>query len=84
MTPVDVAIAVGVFCVLLACAALAVAILRQREPPPETPRRIEVIVRSVFAGEVVQEERIALEGTSDEPVELTLDLDAQEQVRDYL
>jgi hypothetical protein len=84
MTPVDVAIAVGVLCVLLACIALAIAVLRQREMPPEKPRRIEVIVRSVFAGDVVQEEHIFVEGTSEEPVELTLDLDAQEQVREYL
>jgi len=38
----------------------------------------------VFAGDVVHEERILVEGTSDEPVELTLDLDEQEQMREYL
>jgi hypothetical protein len=36
----------------------------------------------VFAGDVVHEERIPVDGASDEPVELTLVLD--EQVKQYL
>jgi hypothetical protein len=37
---------------------LFVAIMRQQKPEP---RKAEVIVRSVFAGDVVQEERIVVE-----------------------
>ena len=58
-----------------------VAIVRQRK---SEPRRVEVIVRSVFAGDVVHEERIVVEGTSEEPVELTFDLDDRNQAREYL
>ena len=58
-----------------------VAIVRQRK---SEPRRVEVIVRSVFAGDVVHAERIVVEGTSEEPVELTFDLDDRNQAREYL
>lgn len=58
----------------------AALFLRRREEP----RKIEVIVRSVFAGAVVEEEHIFVEGASDEPVELTLVLDEREQMREFL
>jgi hypothetical protein len=48
------------------------------------PRKVEIVVRSVFAGDVVQEERIVVKGRDDAPVELTFDLDQRQQVREYL
>lgn len=56
-------------------------VMRQRKPPP---RKLEVIVRSVFADDVVLEERILVEGTVEEPVELTFDLDDRNQAREFL
>jgi hypothetical protein len=69
MTPVDVAIAVGVFCVTLVNVALIYAILQQRlreRAPAEAPRKIEIIVRSAFMGEVLQEERMLVDALSDD------------------
>jgi hypothetical protein len=68
-------------------AALGVAVLRQRASAPvsgEAPRTVEIIIKSVFMGAVMQEERMLVDATSDEPVGLTLVLDEHEQVRDYL
>jgi hypothetical protein len=48
------------------------------------PRKVEVIVRSVFAGDVVQEERIVVKGRDNTPVELTFDLDQREKVKEWL
>jgi len=79
----DVAIAVGIAFVMGVNVTLGVALLRQRSAAPaEAPRRVEIIVKSVFMGAVMQEERILVDALSDEPVELTLVLD--EQVKQYL
>ena len=50
----------------------------------EAPRTVEIVVKSVFMGAVMQEERMVVDATSDEPVELTLVLDEQDQVKEYL
>jgi hypothetical protein len=51
-------------------------------PPREAPRTVEIVVKSVFMGAVMQEERMLVDALSDEPVELTLVVD--EQVKPYL
>lgn len=83
----DVAIVVGIAFVMGVNAALAVAIIRQRSTVPnlrEAPRKLEVIIKSVFMGEVMQEERMLVDARLDEPVELTLLLDERDQVKEFL
>ena len=53
-----------------------------RIAPQEAPGTLELIIKSVFMGAVMQEERMIVDATSDEPVELTLVLD--EQARENL
>lgn len=87
MSYFDVAIAVGIAFVMGLNVALIVAVLRQRatDPIPQAaPRKLEVIIKSVFMGEVMQEERMLIDATSNEPVELTLLLDEHDQVREFL
>jgi hypothetical protein len=83
-SPADVPFALVGIGIALANVVLFIAIvyLRLLRPPREASRRVEVIVRSVFAGDVVHEERIMVDGASDEPVELSFVLD--EQMREYL
>jgi hypothetical protein len=83
----DVAIVVGIAFVMGVNAALAVAIICQRAaaPVPQVaPRTLEIVVRSMFLGEVMQEERMLIDATVDEPVELTLLLDERDQVKEFL
>jgi len=87
MSYFDVAIVVGIAFVMGVNAALAVAIIRQRSTVPAlraTPRTLEVVVKSVFMGEVMQEERMLVDATLDEPVELTLLLDERDHLKEYL
>ena len=49
---------------------------------PRRRRAVEIVVTSVFMGEVMQEEPTLVDALSDEPVEVTLVLD--EQVKQYL
>jgi hypothetical protein len=87
MSYFDVAIVVGIAFVMGVNAALAVAIIRQRSTVPTlpaTPRQLEVVVKSAFMGEVMQEERMVVDATLDEPVELTLLLDERDQLKEYL
>jgi len=78
----DVAVAVGIAFVMGVNLALGVAILRRSDAPREALRKLEIIVKSVYMGAVMQEERMVVDATSDEPVELTLVLD--EQAKEYL
>jgi len=83
----DVAVAVGVAFIMGVNVALCVAVLRQRAIAPalataqEAPRTVEIVVKSVFMDEGMQEERLLVDALSDEPVELTLVLD--EQAKEY-
>jgi hypothetical protein len=84
---VDLAIVVGIAFIMGVNAALGVAILWRRamdDGSQVAPRTLEVIVRSMFMGEVLQEERMLVDATLDEPVELTLLLDERDQLREYL
>jgi|GEM_PF-6853896 len=74
-----------IVCVTLVNVVLFIAVIwLGLLPPREEPRTIEVIVRSVFAGDVVHEEHILVDGTSNDPVELTLVLNERDQVEEYL
>ena len=85
MSYFDVAIVVGIAFIMGLNVALAVGILGQRSAPSqEAPRKLEVVIKSVFMGEVMQEERMLVDATVNEPIELTLLLDDRDHVREFL
>jgi hypothetical protein len=69
------ALNVAVFLALLLSGAL-------RRPTVVHPKRIEIIARHIFMGQVMEEERIVVDATGDDPVEL--DLVHDEESRLYL
>jgi hypothetical protein len=85
LTEFGVAVVVVIALASLLNTAILVAMIRAgvfRRPVVVQPKRIEIIARHVFMNAVMNEERIIVDATGEEPVEL--DIVHDEESRIYL